>query len=42
MPTYAGLMQRMHWNDLVRLGVVEYIDVREEETTMVAMYGDRA
>eukprot|EP00045_Choanoeca_perplexa_P014129 m.164424 g.164424 ORF g.164424 m.164424 type:complete len:1200 (+) comp16578_c0_seq1:206-3805(+) len=28
---------RMHWNDLVQRGVVEYIDVREEETTMVAM-----
>lgn len=28
----------IHWSELVSLGVVEFIDTREEETVMIAMY----
>merc|ERR1719272_2137807 len=28
----------IHWSELVSLGVVEFIDCREEETVMIAMY----
>eukprot|EP00041_Stephanoeca_diplocostata_P005102 m.56360 g.56360 ORF g.56360 m.56360 type:complete len:1192 (-) comp15578_c1_seq5:179-3754(-) len=32
--------QNFMWSDLIRGGIIEYIDVREEETTMVAMFPD--
>ena len=36
--TCVLIVQEIGWSDLVYTGIVEYIDVNEEETTMIAMF----